>query len=79
MAEYKERMLANEGRIWRLDLLGKAEQGKVFLNRMKGMFKELPSDPWIVRDLWCQAFELTEQIQAGLACLHAHIDYESSD
>jgi hypothetical protein len=57
-------------------MTGKVDQGKAMISRLKGMFKDLPRDPWMVRDMWCQAFDLLEQIQEGLACLQAHMDYE---
>jgi hypothetical protein len=76
MAEYNQCAAAGNVREWRADMAGKADQGHVVIGRLKGMFRLIPKDPWVVRDLWCQALELFEQIQAGLACLQAHLDYE---
>jgi hypothetical protein len=76
MTEYKQCVRDNKVKDWRGDMTGKADQGKAMISRLKGMFKDLPRDPWMVRDMWCQAFDLLEQIQEGLACLQAHMDYE---
>jgi len=76
MTELKESVLTGKEKDWRGDMTGKSEQGKVMVGQLRGMFKVLPQDPWMVRDFWCQAFDLLEQIQAGIACLQAHMDYE---
>jgi hypothetical protein len=75
MEEYNALVRMGKEKLWRADMVGKAEQGTSMLRDLKGLFKVLPSDPWQVRDLWCQGFELAEDIQAGLACIQAHVDY----
>jgi hypothetical protein len=78
MQELQEREKLGEQKEWRQDMLGKAEQGRVIVSQLKGMFNVLPSDPWQVRDLWLQACDISEHIQAGIACLNAHLDIEAS-
>jgi hypothetical protein len=68
MTEYKQSINDNKEKDWRNDMTGKADQGKVMVGRLKGMFKDLPRDPWMVRDMWCQAFELLEQILERCPC-----------
>jgi hypothetical protein len=54
-------------------MLDKASEGLLALAKLRGLFVELPQDPWQVGDIWCQAFDLASEIQAGVACLHAHV------
>jgi hypothetical protein len=78
MHELHERMKVGEEKEWRLDMLGKADQGRAIATKLKGMYNVLPSDPWQVRDLWLQATDILESIQAGIACIEAHLDLEVS-
>jgi hypothetical protein len=58
---------------WKYDMEQKSFEGLWALGEIRKLFIELPRDPWQVRDLWCQAFDLASEIQAGVACLRAHI------
>jgi len=64
---------ANSQGEWKCDMLDKASEGLTALAQIRGLFVELPQDPWQVGDLWCQAFDLASEIQGGVACLHAHV------
>jgi len=54
---------------WKCEVTEKILQGLGALGDLKRMYEVLPKDPWMVRDLWSQAFTLACEIQAGLACL----------
>ena len=51
----------------------KVRQGLTALGELKALFLVLPKDPWMVRDIWCQAFELAGEIHRGLACIQAYL------
>ena len=58
---------------WRDDMKDKVRQGLKALGHLKALFLELPHDRWMVRDMWCQAFELAGEIHRGIACIQAHL------
>lgn len=59
---------------WYEDLEEKVRRGLGALSELKVLFLELPTrEPWMIRDIWCQAFELAGEIHRGIACIQAHI------
>jgi hypothetical protein len=59
---------------WREDLNDKVRQGLTALCNLKALFLELPThSKWMVRDIWCQAFELAAELQRGIACIQTHL------
>lgn len=58
---------------WKRDMKYKVRQGLTALGELKALFLVLPKDPWMVRDIWCQAFELAGEIHRGLACIQAYL------
>jgi hypothetical protein len=70
---HDEALVNNDEEEWKDDLKDKIRQGLMGLNDLKVLFMELPKDPWMVRDIWCQAFELAGEIHRGIACIQAHL------
>jgi hypothetical protein len=59
---------------WYWELKDKVRQGLTGLGDLKGLFLELPTHtPWIIRDIWSQAFELAGEFHKGIACIQAHL------
>jgi hypothetical protein len=71
---HEEAMENDEEEEWRRDLNDKVRQGLTALADLKALFVELPTTtPWVIRDIWCQAFELSGEIHTGIACVKAHL------
>jgi len=75
--EYEQCVAADKEKEWRVDMLGKAEQGRVVLNLLQSLFKVLPHDHREVRSLWIQGLSVAETILSGIACLEMVVDYKS--
>jgi hypothetical protein len=59
---------------WHRDLKDKMRQGLTVLRELRALFLELPTNtPWMIRDIWCQAFELAGEVHRGIACIQAHL------
>jgi hypothetical protein len=71
--QYEEALKNDEEEEWKDDMKDKIRQGFTALADLKSLFLVLPKDPWMVRDIWCQAFELAGDIHRGLACIQAHL------
>jgi hypothetical protein len=64
----------NDVEEWYEELDDKVRRGLGALYELKALFLELPTrTPWMIRDIWCQAFELAGEIHRGIACIQAHI------
>jgi hypothetical protein len=63
-------------RIWRAKLIRKIREGKGFLYYVRTAFQRLPHDIDTVRDMWCMACELVQEIQAGVSCMEIHLGLE---
>jgi hypothetical protein len=71
---YEEAVENDEEEEWYGDLKDKVRQGLTALNELKALFLELPTQtPWMIRDIWCQAFELSGELHRGIACVQAHL------
>jgi hypothetical protein len=69
----KEALESDEEDEWKEELKDKVRQGLMTLSGLRGLFIELPKSPWMIRDTWCQAFDLAGEIQQGIACIQAHL------
>jgi hypothetical protein len=64
----------NDVEEWYEELDDKVRRGLGALYELKALFLELPTrTPWMIRDIWCQAFELAGEIHRCIACIQAHI------
>jgi hypothetical protein len=70
-----DEVVDNDGdKEWCGDLKEKVRQGLTALNDLKSLFLELPTNnKWMVRDIWCQAFELAGELHRGTASIQAHL------
>jgi hypothetical protein len=71
---HREAVEEDDEEEWRGELNDKVRQGMNALGELKSLFLELPTHtPWMIRDIWCQAFELAGEIHRGIACIQAHL------
>lgn len=70
---YKEALANSAVDEWEENMKDKIRKGRIGLDELKSLFMELTKDPWMVRDLWCQAFDLASEIHEGVACVHAQL------
>jgi hypothetical protein len=77
LGEFEDYQKRGDEKEWRVDMHAKAAQGERVLLELESLFKVLPSDPWQVRDLWTQGFRLAQDFQERIACIRAHVFYQS--
>lgn len=71
---YEEALEEKDEEEWFEELKEKVRVGLEHLSELRALFVVLPDGkPWVVRNVWCQAFELSGQIQRGIACIQAHL------
>ena len=70
---YKEALAQDAVDEWEEDLKDKIRKGHIALDELKSLFMDLTKDAWMVRDLWCQAFDLVSEIHEGVACVRAQL------
>jgi hypothetical protein len=62
---------------WRASMGQSLKEGEKALAELKSLFRNVPSEGWVVQDLWYQAMDLVVHITSGIVCLRTHLEVET--